>query len=81
MTLMIVGAVGSAFATRPRDYCEITPQYYRLDDLYFPAGQLGVNYICITWPSAVCTYFRPNPVQDPNGYAACRTGFYFQLLY
>lgn len=69
----IVLAVGGAYATKPALACDTQPQYYYNGSGYVAAGTYGVNYFCISNPTT-CTYYKPNPISQPNVYAPCRTG-------
>lgn len=78
MSLVIVLAVGGAFgSTEPP--CVYEQQFYRLGLGFAPAGQLGVQYACILCPFA-CTYYRPDPVLQPNNYFPCRQGIYLPII-
>jgi len=71
----IVLAVGGAYATKPVLVCEGQTQYYKMGSSYFPAGTYGVNYYCSENP-ITCTYYKPNPLSQPNVYAPCRSGVF-----
>lgn len=78
MSLVIVLAVGGAVAsTEPP--CVYEQQYYRSGFSFLPAGQMGVQYACILCPFA-CTYYRPEPVLQPDNYAPCREGVYLPII-
>jgi hypothetical protein len=62
--------VGGALASRPTDICESQTQYFQWGTSYFPAGQYGTDYVCLS-SAGVCTFYRPNPF---SGYVPCRTG-------
>ena len=68
----VVIGIGGALASRPSNYCETQPQYLKWGSSYIPAGQYGVDYVCLS-SGGVCTFYQPNPL-DPNGYAPCRIG-------
>jgi len=72
MTLAIVLGIGGAFATAPRlpQDCQAATQYY-YNGTYVLAGKLGVNYICVTPSSSVCTYYKVGSTYTP-----CMTGVY-----
>ena len=74
LTATILLAVGGAFASKKDPACAGQPQYYRFGFSYFPAGQYGSDYICLT-SLGYCTYYQPNPF-DPNYYVPCRYGLY-----
>lgn len=75
MSVAVMTAIGSALAGNKRLFCEDQPQYYRGAGGYQPAGQFGVDYVCLGGVG-ICTYYRPNPVLLPNTYLPCRFGFY-----
>jgi len=80
MSLTIVAAVCSAFATKKLDVvCEDCPQYYYSTGNYVPVpGNFGEAYDCDYHGEATtCTYYRPNPAQYPYYYAPCRFGDFF----
>ncbi|OQP63532.1 hypothetical protein A3860_24645 [Niastella vici] len=70
----ILAAVGGAFATRPCVQCEVGQQYYWNGTGYIATGEYGVDYLCGN--GGVCTYYKPDPIGQPNYYAPCRTGGY-----
>jgi hypothetical protein len=73
ITAAILLAVGGAYGTRPVLGCESATQYRLSAGGYVEAGIFGVNYTC--WTSGnTCTYYKPDPVNQPNTYAACRPG-------
>ena len=43
------------------------------------AGQFGYDYLCFDEPE-VCTYYKPNPVSQPNYYVPCRWGYFFPIF-
>ena len=75
MTAAIIIAIGSAFASKPTDLCEMDPQYYKVGSSYVLTGEIGVTYVCVG-TGGVCTYTHPNPVTQPDYYGACRPGTY-----
>ena len=79
MTFVIIGAISTAFATKPNDFCDINEQFYKIGFSYLPAGELGVNYACIQVPF-ICTYWQPNPVMQPGLFVPCKNGLFFSLL-
>lgn len=76
ITIAIVSALSIAWATRPCDICEFSQQYYRMGGGYVEAGVYGDNYICWDIAGSTCTYYKPNPVSQPNFYLPCRSGVY-----
>ena len=69
MTLAILLSVGGAIASRPKPMQ--SGLYYYNGSGYFPAGQLGVNYVCET-SASVCTYTKSGnnyiPYQNASTY-------------
>lgn len=75
MAAAIVVAVSSAFASKPPDdLCYMELQYW-YNGSYHEAGEYGLNYYC-SGSTGVCTYWRPDPVGQPNYYQACKIGTY-----
>jgi hypothetical protein len=75
ITIAILTAVGGAFATRPCMQCENAPQYYYTGSVYQPVGLYGEDYDCYV-TAGTCTYYKPDPIAQPNVYAPCRIGAY-----
>ena len=76
VSLVILLAIGSAWATRPCQTCTYYDQYHYAGGASFqPAGELGSDYYC-TQGLGVCTYYKPLPFTQPNLYLPCRTGVY-----
>lgn len=75
----VLVAVGGAFATRPCYQCEHSIQYVPSGSGYVEAGQFGVDYDCVLGTGAVCSFYRPDPVGQPNYYAPCYLGSYFPV--
>ncbi len=78
MTLAIVFGIGGAFATRLHQDCQGATQYYSNGGAYVLAGRLGIDYICVTPSSAVCTYYKVGSTYTPCMYgnyciSNCRT--------
>ena len=74
----ITVAVGGALAheANKKAYCDYFPQYVRqLDGTFAPAGQIGVNYLCLS-SFTTCTYYQPTPWSP---FVPCRTGIYLRL--
>ena len=71
MTMAIALSIGGAFATSKRvtQTCQAATQYY-YNGSYVLAGQIGVNYICLTSPNT-CTYYKVG-----SNYVPCMTGTY-----
>jgi hypothetical protein len=75
----ITMAVGGALAheENKKAYCDYFPQYIPQPDGSFAyAGQLGVNYFCLT-SIGTCTYYQPTPWSP---YMPCRSGIYLRLF-
>jgi hypothetical protein len=75
VSLAIIIALGTSFATVPCQSCLNYTQYYEAGTYYFPAGVYGQEYTC-EGSIGPCTFWRPNPVLQPNYYMPCRTGYY-----
>jgi len=79
LSTAVLFAFGTAIATRPHAYdCTFAPQYYFNGASYIPAGTYSYDYTCLSG-AGVCTYYKPDPVFNPNFYLPCRYGR-FQLL-
>jgi hypothetical protein len=79
LTVVVSIAITGALAAKKAAFCDTAPQYYKNGDSYIPAGELGVNYTCITQVPATCTYWRPNPVMQPTTYQPCKWGCFYPL--
>lgn len=78
--LAAIVAVTSAFATKsPDDVCYSATQYYWNGFMYLQAGVYGEDFDCEYDPAVTCTYWRPNPVTQPNVYKGCRLGIFIEL--
>jgi hypothetical protein len=66
MTLAIALSIGGAFATSPRQSqdCQGATQYY-FNGNYVLAGRIGIDYICVTPSSSVCTYYKVGTTYTP----------------
>jgi hypothetical protein len=73
ITMAILLSIGGAFATRSRVDCRFSPQFYKVNSSYVPAGQEGEDYLCQTGPG-VCTYIKVG-----NNWQACQTGIFVQI--
>lgn len=67
----IAGAVFFAVADS-KPPCEGQPQYYKFGNTFLPAGEFGVDYVCVG-VAGNCTYYQTNPF-NPNSWAPCRVG-------
>jgi hypothetical protein len=61
LTFAVLLSIGSAFATRPKNFGQL---YYWTGSGYAPTGTLGVNYVCESSPN-VCTYTLSGGVYTP----------------
>jgi hypothetical protein len=78
IAVAILTAVGGAFATRPCLPCYNNTQYYWNGQAYIDAGEFGVDFDC--WVTGgVCTYYKPDPMGQPNYYAPCHEGAWSPL--
>ncbi|MDR3714582.1 MAG: DUF6520 family protein [Puia sp.] len=77
MATAIFLGIGGAFASRIRAKtdCSSDTQYYLAGQNYFQAGGYGDDYYCQEAPFD-CTYYKPNPLTEPNSYAPCVIGAY-----
>lgn len=75
IAIAILAAMGGAFATRPCLECSYSPQYVWNGSMYVQVGQYGVDYTCYI-TGGICTFYRPNPMAQPNVYAPCHEGAY-----
>jgi hypothetical protein len=67
MTLAIALSIGGAFASAPRlpQDCLGATQYYSNGGAYVLAGRMGIDYICNTPSSNVCTYYKVGSTYTP----------------
>jgi hypothetical protein len=72
MIAAVICGVFGAIASKSRALCETQPQYYKFGNSYLPAGDYGVDYICLS-AGGNCTYYLSNPF-NPNSFAPCRVG-------
>jgi hypothetical protein len=78
IAIAILAAVGGAFATRPCFECSYSQQYVWTGSYYHAVGEYGEDFDChIT--AGVCTYYKPDPMGQPNVYAPCHQGTYYPL--
>jgi hypothetical protein len=75
IAIAILTAVGGAYATRPCVQCEHQTQYWFNGAGYVEAGEWGGDYDCFVG-SGVCTFYKPDPIGQPNVYAPCHEGGY-----
>lgn len=69
MSLAVILSICGAFATRPHFDCSNMTQYYFAGGVYSPAGQVGIDYICVNG-TGTCTYYTP----DGLNYYICQPG-------
>lgn len=74
----VVLAVGGAYGTRPARGCESSTQYRLSAGGYVEAGRFGIDYTCMQ-SGNVCTYYKPDPINQPTTYAPCKVGTFLQL--
>ena len=79
MSVALLAGVGGAFAISGIPECYYSPQFYKVDELYFPAGEKGVNYHCMM-VGGTCTWYKPDPILQPNTYVHCTEGYYFKIF-
>jgi len=78
IVIAVVASIGGAFASKSRcAACQYSQQYYRFGSGYLPAGEFGYDYACAQI-TGTCTYYQPDPVNQPNYYEPCRSGAYFE---
>ncbi|MFL5745675.1 MAG: DUF6520 family protein [Niastella sp.] len=78
VALAMLAGVGGAFATYCQQ-CENSVQYIWNGNGYVEAGVYGVDWDCVVGSGGVCTFYKPDPVGQPNNYAPCHEGGWFQL--
>jgi hypothetical protein len=79
ITVAIITSIGGAFASKNRCVlCEYSQQYYRFGTGYLPAGEYGYDYACWQISGSTCTYYKPDPINQPEYYVPCRGGSYFE---
>lgn len=80
MAIAIFLGIGGAFASRIKAKvdCDGDYQYYLSGQAYYQTGQEGVTYLCDQAPF-ICTYYKPNPITQPNSYAPCDEGEYYPI--
>ncbi|MDO6432275.1 DUF6520 family protein [Flavitalea sp. BT771] len=64
MTLAVGLSIGGAFATRLHQDCLGATQYY-FNGGYVLAGRMGIDYICNTPSSNICTYYKVGSTYTP----------------
>lgn len=78
MSLTVVAALTSAFATKPEFLCDNYTQYYWDGSAYVLAGAYGTNYDCNYTELSTCTYYHP--VGQPTAFAPCKPGEFVLLM-
>lgn len=75
----ILLSVGSDVTKPNRLSCVGFTQYYYDGFNYVEiTGQIGYDYYCDN--GETCTYYKPNPIWQPNKYVPCRDGAYTEIL-
>lgn len=74
----ILTAVGGAFATSTCFQCEHQTQYINNGGGYVEVGEYGYNFDCFV-TGGICTYYKPDPIGQPNVYSPCHIGSYMPL--
>ncbi len=80
MAIAITVSISAALAFNTKQGCAAAPQYYKYAWWYLPAGTYGVDYSCIG-ASGLCTYYKPDPIGQPNYYAPCRFGMFNKIYH
>jgi hypothetical protein len=76
LAIALVGIIYATYGAKQNPPCWYQQQFYKVGSSYIPVfGSLGVEYDCSA-STSVCTYYRPNPVTQPNTYVPCHTGIY-----
>jgi hypothetical protein len=78
IAIAMFAGVGGAFATRCVQ-CENSQQYVWNGNGYVEVGVYGQDWDCFVGGGGVCTYYKPDPVGQPNSYSPCHEGGWFQL--
>jgi hypothetical protein len=77
VALAMLTGVGGAFATHC-EQCENSLQYRWNGSMYVEVGDYGVDFDCFV-TGGICTYYKPDPVGQPNSYSPCHEGGYTPL--
>lgn len=71
----IIASITASIASMPQPYCAQQEQYYKVRTpwgyYFYPAGRLGVDYVCEYSPLTSCTYYRPTGCDQ---YIPCQQG-------
>jgi hypothetical protein len=78
IAIAILTAVGGAFATSTCFQCEYQTQYRYNGGGYVEVGIYGYDFDCFV-TGGTCTYYKPDPIGQPNVYAPCHLGAYMDL--
>ena len=80
MYAAILTSVSSEIAKSQDPYCQQQTQFYKMETpwgYYFvPAGQLGIDYVCLYSPFSTCTYFI---LPGTNYYYSCQSGQFWPV--
>jgi len=81
IAIAILAAVGGAFATRPCVTCYNNHQYIPNGaGGWQDVGLWGEDFDCTFRTGGICTYYQPDPVNQPTYYAPCHIdGAYYSL--
>lgn len=71
MSAAVVLAVGAAMATKAKTPCDSQPQYYKVGNNYYPAGEYGIDYVCEWDHFGTCTYYYD---AGSKTYQPCKAG-------
>ena len=78
IAIAILTAFGGAFATTTCVQCEHSTQYYYNGGGYIEVGEYGADFDCFV-TGGTCTYYKPDPIGQPNVYAPCHEGAFMPL--
>jgi hypothetical protein len=78
IAIAILAGVGGAFATKPCFECGYSQQYIWTGSYYQPVGDYGEEFDCYV-TGGICTFYKPDPMGQPNVYAPCHEGAYVPL--
>jgi len=77
IALAIFAGVGGAFATNC-EQCENSAQYINNGTGYLRVGLYGEDWDCFV-AGGICTFYKPDPIGQPNVYAPCHEGAWMPL--
>jgi len=76
--IAIVVSIGAALATGQGYNCAFQQQYIAVGGTWVPVYNYASDYVCVA-AYEMCTYYRPNPIFQPNMYVPCREGRYYMV--